>query len=190
LDKLSSESLNSETLFFYEMTESEKSVSENFRQELIDICDGLNVPRGKLFDGSPYTGRLKDNVEFVLKFEESIGYFVVYSERGNYELKQGFPTKDREKAKLFLLESEFNSGGMQHELECRETLEIEWSHKYTIEYDSRKFWFEYTINLLNTVNNCFPDDIAIKYTKHMNKWFDSEYWYFNKNTSLFETNSN
>lgn len=63
---------NGKDLYSYEMTTQEKLVVETFRQELIDICNGLNIPRSKCADGTPYMGRLKDNYDFLIKYKDDI----------------------------------------------------------------------------------------------------------------------
>lgn len=166
------------------MTTQEKIIIENLRQELIDTCNALNVPRGKCFDGSLYMGRLQDNDEFVLKYKDDIGYFALTGERGVFSLMDGFSTKDKEEAKFILFKSEFTSGGFMHELNLRDKLEKEWMEKYSVEYDSRKAAFEYIIKMLTIVFKYFPDNVIKECTNYMNN--KSQHWYFNKNNMLFE----
>lgn len=166
------------------MTTQEKVIIEHFRQELIDTCNHLDVPREKCFNGSLYMGRLKDNDEFVLKFKEDIGYFALYGERGMFSLINEFPTKDKEEAKFILLKSEFSTGGFMYELNLRDKLEKEWTKKYNVEYDSRKAAFEYVIKMLRIVFNCFPDNEIAVYTKYLNN--KSQNWYFDKSSMSFE----
>jgi len=177
---------NGENLYSYKMTTQEKLVVETFRQELIDICNELNVPRGKCVDGTPYMGRLKDDYDFLIKYKEVIGYFVLYGERGVFSMASGFPTCDKEKAKFILLESEFRNGGFQYELQLRDKLQDEWSQNYSVEYDSRKAAFEYSVKMLYTVLRYFPEDIVKQYTDYMNRWFARQHWYFDKGKMLFE----
>lgn len=171
-------------LFCYGMTTQEKIAIENFRKELINTCNDLNIPREKCFNGSLYMGRLQDNDEFVLKYKEDIGYFVLTGERGVFSIMNGFPTKDKEEAKFILFKSEFSIGGFMHELNSRDKLEREWSKKYSVEYDFRKAAFEYVIKMLTMVFRYFPDNVIMEYTNYMNN--KSQRWYFNKNNMLFE----
>lgn len=173
-------------IYRYGMTTQEKIIIEHFRQELIAICNALDVPREKCFDGSLYMGRLQDNNEFVIKYKEDIGYFALNGERGMFSLMNGFPTKNKEEAKFILLQSEFSTGGFRYELNLRDKLEKEWAEKYSVEYDSRKAAFEYVIKMLNIVFNCFPDIVITQYIKYMNRWFKSQHWYFDKNKMSFE----
>ena len=169
-----------------EMTAEETRATEELRQELISICDSLEVPRGKLYDGSPYMGRLKDNEDFCLKYSKEFGYYVLFGERGTFELMDGFPTRDREKAKYLLLKGEFSSGGFIYELNNRNNLHTEWGKKYTAEYDSRKAAFEYIIKILRTVFHRMPEDCIAEYTMFMNKWFSDDHWYFDRDSMTFE----
>ena len=177
---------NGENLYEYKMIEQEVIKVEGFMKELIDVCNDLEIPRGKSFDGSPYMGRLKDDYDFVIKYKEDIGYFVLDGERGKFYLREGFPTKDRNEAKLFILESEFFNGGLEYELGIRNTLKEEWINKYSVEYDSRNKAFEYTIRMLIKVFESVPDRIIIYYTNYMNKWFDTPHWYFDKSELSFK----
>jgi len=167
-------------IYCYKMNTKEKTIIECFRKELIDICNALDVPRGKCFDGSLYMGRLQDNYEFVIKYKEDIGYFALNGERGMFSLMKGFPTKNKEEAKFILLKSEFSSGGFMYELNLRTKLEKEWTEKYSVEYDFRKVAFEYAIKMLNIVFKCFPDNVITEYTMYMDGW------YFDKNEMSFK----
>ena len=180
---------NGINLYAYEMTPEEKDTVESFRKELIDLCDTLNVPRGKCFGGSPYMGRLLDNCDYLMKYKEGTGYFVLQGERGIFELQKGFPAKEKHEAMYIVLGSEFISGGYRYELENRSKLESDWAQKYEMEYDSRKAAFEYAIQSLKTVFQAYPEKTIDSYTQYMNKWFDNERWYFDKDSMLFEVNS-
>lgn len=177
---------NGENLYSYKMTNQERLIVENFREELIDICNSLDIPRDRCIDGSPHMGRLKDNYDFAIKYKEAIGYFVLSGERGIFYMNEGFPTKNKEEAKFILLKSEFQHGGFNYELGLRTKLEIEWSKTYRVEYDSRKAAFEYSIKMLHTVFKFFPENIATKYTSYMNRWFALQHWYFDKDKMSFE----
>jgi len=177
---------NGENLYNYKMIVEEKTIIENFRKELIEICNNLDIEREKLRDGTLYMGRLQDNHDFVMKYKEDIGYFVLNGERGLFSMQNGLPTLNKEEAKIILLELEFERGGFRHELRLREKFEKDWSQKYTIAYDSRKAAFEYSIKMLELVFNCFPDSIITKYTNYMNRWFESEQWHYDKNKMTFE----
>jgi hypothetical protein len=177
---------NESNIFRYQMISQEKVIVEHFRQELIDICNALDVPREKSFDGSLYMGRLQDNNELIIKYKEDIGYFTLIGERGVFSLMEGFPTKNKEVAKFILLRSEFQTGGFRYELNLRDKLNKEWIGKYSAEYDSRKAAFEYAIKMLNIVFKCLPDDVIAQNTKYMNKWFKSQHWYFDEDKMCFE----
>jgi hypothetical protein len=177
---------NGSNIFRYEMTTQEKRIVEHFRMELIDICNELDVPREKCFDGSLYVGRLQDNNEFLIKYKEDIGYFVLIGERGVFSLMEGFPTIDKEEAKFILLQSEFHTGGFRYELNHRDKFTKEWIEKYSVEYDSRKAAFEYIIKMLNVVFKRLPNGVIDQYTKYMNRWFKSQHWYFDEDKMLFE----
>jgi len=142
------------------MTTQEKLIVETFRQELIDICNELNIPKDKSVDGTPYMGRLKDNYDFLIKYKDEIGYFILYGERGIYSMASGFPTCNKEKGKFILLESEFRNGGFKYELQLRAKLQDEWSQNYSVKYDSRKAAFEYSIKMLHTVLQYFPENVV------------------------------
>lgn len=177
---------NGENLYNYTMKPKEKLIIEEFRKELTEICNTLDVPREKLCDGTLYMGRLRDNHDFIMKYKENIGYFALNGERGIFSMQDGLPILDKEEAKFILLEVEFRRGGFIHELRLRNKLEKDWSRKYTIKYDSRKAAFEYSIKMLKTAFSCFPEDIIIRYTAYMNKWFNFKYWYYDKNKMVFE----
>lgn len=173
-------------LYNYKMKPQEISKAETLRNELINICDSLNVPRDKLYDGRPYMGRLKDNSDYLLKYKENIGYYVLHGERGIYRLQEGFPTKEKHDATYMLLEYEFKNGGYIYECENRGKLQEEWTKKYNLEYDFRKAAFEYSLVLLKTVFDVYPDNVITEYTNYMNRWFSDRYWNFDKDTMSFE----
>ncbi len=177
---------NGENLYNYTMTPKEKVIVEEFRKELTEICITLDVPREKLRDGTLYMGRLQDNHDFIMKYKENIGYFTLNGERGIFSMQDGLPILDKEEANFILLEVEFRRGGFIYELRLRDKLEKDWSRKYTIEYDSRKAAFEYSIKMLKTAFSCFPEDTIIRYTDYMNKWFNFKHWYYDKNRMVFE----
>ncbi|WP_372999753.1 hypothetical protein [Lutispora sp.] len=62
----------------------------------------------------------------------------------------------------------------------------EWIEKYSVEYDSRKAAFEYIIKMLKVVFNYLLIDVVTEYTKLMNRWFESQHWYFDDNKMSFE----
>jgi hypothetical protein len=177
---------NGENLYSYNMNNREKIIVENLRNELINICDKLDVPRGKLFDGSPYMGRLKYNYDFVLKYKDIIGYYALVGERGVFSLMKGFPTANSEEAKYILLEYEFFSGGLGYELHRRTLLEKEWSKKFNSEYDSRKAVFEYVIKMLKTVFGSFSEKKIAEYTDYLDNRYKSKHWYYDKSKMTFE----
>ena len=96
-----------ENLYSYQMTNEEKSLVENLRRTCMETLDGLDIPRSKLADGSPYMGRLLDNHDFYLKFKNNIGYYVLDGERGIYTMRKGFPEQNSEKAKFRILTYEY-----------------------------------------------------------------------------------
>jgi hypothetical protein len=177
---------NGINLYSVKMTDEESAVLESLRRELMDICDALDIPRGRCIDGSRYMGRLKDNCDFVIRYKEHIGYFALCGERGEFTLSDGFPTTDREQAKFIILKQEFWNGGLMYECGSRDELKKQWADKYSTEYDSRKFVFEYTISKPKSVFKKFPDGVISEYTAYMNKWFDTDHWYYNKDTMSFE----
>lgn len=178
-----------EKLFFYGMSKQEKRVVESLREELIDTCNRLNVPRSKKADGSLYMGRLQDDPEYKITYSKDIGYFVMYGERGVYSMVEGFPELDREKARWLILKGELQKGGFQHELESREVLQEKWARTYKVEYDSRKAAFEYVIAMLAHEYNRLPEEVIARYLDVMNRWFDEEWWYFDPERMTFEERS-
>lgn len=175
---------NGVNLYACNMTETERAAAEGLRQELITICDSMDVPRGKCVDGSPYMGRLKDDHDFMIKYKRSVGFFALCGERGLFSLWTGFPTKDKEKAKFILLKHEFWVGGCMYECDMRKVFEKEWA--YSVEYDSRKYTFEYVIRMLKLVFGRFPEQVIDEYNNYMNKWFDTIHWYYDKDKMTFE----
>jgi len=186
MSELYSVSYDGENLYSYKMTAQEKLIVEAFRQELMDICNELDIPSGRCVDGTPYRERLKDNDDFLIKYKEDVGYFVLYGERGIFSMGSGFPTRNKEEAKFILLEGEFENGGFQYELQLRDKLQTEWTKRYSVEYDSRKAAFEYSLKMLNNVFKCFPEKIETQYTNYMNRWFEAKHWYFDKSKMSFE----
>jgi hypothetical protein len=186
MDELYSVDYRGINLYAYEMTDCEREISENLRRELIGICEGLGVPGGKCFDGSPYRRRLLDNDEFVLKYREDTGYYALTGERGKFSFMDGFPTEDRKEAKFLLLKDEFEHGGFLYELGLRDVLKEEWAGRYSGEYDSRKKAFEYAIKCLKTVFGCLPDGVIREYEDYMNKWFEGKHWRFDRDNLTFE----
>ena len=140
-----------------------------------------------------------------------VGFYYVYSERGNAEkLYSG----DEAGMRFFLLKDIFGSFGMKCELENREKLSKEWkfyekemftltpplvkhtravsktfknkNYIYGVKYDSRKFWFEYTINSIDKIlGSEYSSQVIKEYTKFMNRWFDDEHWAFDRESGKF-----
>lgn len=173
-------------IYKYKMTSEEELIVESFRKELINICNSLNIERGKCFDGSPYMGRLKESEDFTLKYEANIGYYVLDGERGLFRLRKGFPTKDKEEAKFNLLKSEFESSGHTYEANNRDIFEKEWLTKSNNRYDSRKIAFEYVMKMLNKCFDNLPERTITEYTNYMNIRLDKKHWQFNIKIMEFE----
>lgn len=175
-----------ENLYKYKMNNYEKLKVEKLRYELINICEELDIPKGRCYDGSPYLGRLKDNNNFMIRFRQDIGYYVISGERGKYIMESEFPTNDKVEAKFLLLKSEFWNGGLIYELQNRKILKSNWSSKYNVEYDFRKAIFEYTLRKLKLIFETLPNSIIEEYTDYMNHWFNDKHWYFDDKELIFK----
>lgn len=186
MSKLYTVIYNGSDIYNHKMTINEKFIIENFRGELINICNSLNIERGRCFDGSPYMGRLRENDEFTLRYKSDIGYYVLDGERGVYNLRKGFPTKNREEAKFNLLKTEFENAGFTYELNNRKVFEREWSEKYINKYDSRKIAFEYTLRMLSHCFDNLLEGVIEEFTKYMNIHFDKKLWQLNHDSLEFE----
>jgi hypothetical protein len=168
------------------MTDYEKSLAESLRGECLESCDALDIVRNRRYDGSLYMGRLIDNYDFKLKYKDGIGYCVLVGERGEFWLREGFPERDRERAKFRILSFEFLTGGFQYEVENRRGMERIWETAYSVRYDSRKAAFEYAIQKHMAARSCLTEDVIAEYTGHMNEWFEQPYWFFNRESAMFE----
>lgn len=175
-------------LYDYKMRKSERALVEDLRQECMRICDSLEIPRDKRADEGPYTGRLKANPDFQLKYKKEIGYFILDGERSLFRMRAGFPEMDRERAKFRVLTYEFLSGGVQYVLENRSDLEQAWSECYSAYFDPRKAIFEYAIQMHKKSGSCFTGEVTVKYTELMNRWFKEQHWSFNDDAGSFEEN--
>lgn len=177
---------NGINIYEYKMTRNEKRLTEGLRKECLDICNNLNLPRARCFNGEPYMGRLLDTDEFQLKYKSDIGYFALFGERGIYRLIYSFPEKDKEMAKFKLLKGEFSRASYRYELNHRTRLEEIWKNTYAVEYDSRKAAFEYDIKQHMKVGSLLTEEVIDSCTHYMNVWFEAPHWKFNEKTLLFE----
>ncbi|NDI36617.1 hypothetical protein [Chengkuizengella sediminis] len=170
-------------LFHYHMSNTENAKFEDFKITIIDICNKLNISN-EYFD---YVRKaINSDWEYRVGYKDDCGFFSVFGERGNHMIQEGFPESYWHKATFLFLKDIFWGIGQSMELSNRKELEKRWSNSFSASYDSRKFSFEYMIQMLSKVfDKSFLQDTIEQYTSYLNRWFYIDHWAFNKDTMTF-----
>lgn len=90
---------------------------------------------------------------------------------GNYSINKELPELDYEKVKFYFVKTIVGNIGVQIECSKRGLLNEEWKSK-TVNYDSRKYHFEYGIIMLNKVfGKEYIEKLIKERIDYMNKWY-------------------
>ena len=202
--------MDAKQLFSYKMDEEEIAEWNLLKKQIYEDCKKADISESFMRShvDTMISGR---SFEHSAGYCRYAGFYYIYSERGNSEkLYSG----DEAGMRFFLLKDIFRSFGMKCELENREKLSKEWkfykkemftltpplvkyaravsktitnkNYIYGVRYDSRKFWFEYTINSIDKILGAeYSSPLAEEYTKFMNRWFDDEHWAFDRESGKF-----
>ncbi|MCM1382023.1 MAG: hypothetical protein NC192_08785 [Muribaculaceae bacterium] len=200
--------MTAEEFYKYKMDAEERAEWKRLKSQIYEDCKKAGVPEKFMRYADD---ALADDYERKTGYCRTEGFYYIFTERGYYKTEY---SGDEKGMRFFLLENIFGSIGTRIELENRDRLAKEWKcyektvkilkppvvsiakavtktvrHKkyvYGVEYDSRKFWFEYTINAIDkTLGEEFSLPLAEKYTKLMNRRFDTEHWFFDGKTRKF-----
>ncbi|MDE6747080.1 MAG: hypothetical protein K2J72_10690 [Oscillospiraceae bacterium] len=202
--------MDAKQLFGYKMDEEEQAEWISLKKQIYEDCEKADIPES-FMRSHVDTMVSEKSFEHSAGYCRYAGFYYVYSERGNAEkLYSG----DEAGMRFFLLKDIFRSFGMKCECENREKLSQEWksyqkdmftlkpplvkctravsktvknkNYIYGARYDSRKFWFEYTINSIDKILGLeYSSQVIEEYTKFMNRWFDDEHWAFDKASGKF-----
>lgn len=192
------------------MDEEEFAEWTSLKTQIYEDCEKAEIPESFMRSHVDTTVSEK-SFEHSAGYCRYAGFYYAYSERGNPEkLYSG----DEAGMRFFLLKDIFRSFGMRCELENRGKLSEEWqfyekdmfilkpplvkhsrvvskniqnkNYIYRVKYDSRKFWFECTINSIDKIlGSEYSSQVIEEYTKSMNRWFDDEHWAFDKASGKF-----
>ncbi len=144
---------------------------------------------------------------YIYGYKILLGYYMIYRERGKIE--ERFKTKDKNKFIAKWLKNSLSEYGHEFELNNRDELQKEWhyytkyeynilkkiketkvennNYKYDLEYDPRKYYFDYVIqtvykaNIDETIINYIIDE----YTNYMNGNTKEQKWTFDKDKKEF-----
>lgn len=143
-------------------------------------------------------------------YKKKFGYYMLYRERGEYT--ERFKSTDKNRFIAKWLMNSLSSYGQEFELNNRDELQKEWHYytkyeynifkkiketivennncKYDLEYDPRKYYFDYVIQ---TVYKANPDETIInyiidEYTNYMNGNSKEHKWTFDKEKKEFVYN--
>lgn len=176
---------NGENIYLYKMNENEKQKTETLRKELIECANRLELPKSKTFNGEDYEGRFKDSVDYKILFKEEYGYFLIEGERGKFEIVNGFPAQTKALAFFLLMKQEIGCSSFQFELNNRDFFKQEWEDLYSIQYDSRKAAFEFSINKLKEAFDYIDEDLIKLYESYLNNRDKIGFWKFDRETMKF-----
>jgi hypothetical protein len=185
----------------HHMNEEELKIWKSFGREvekrfkLMQLPDNYKGYEEKDFQNGP-------SMSTYMGYSSIDGYYIIQEDWHSEELI--LKTKSIEEALAYFLEPRVESRGFDLELENRKKHELEWHYvvtyvgekkivktnlsdwKYNLEYDGRKYAFEYAIMLLqrtgiDEILNRFID----KCTTSMNHHFKSPHWFFDKSKMCF-----
>lgn len=161
-------------LFKYKMTDEENSIWEQLKDTIINACNELKLPEEYFY----YVNVILDsNWDQCCGYKQDCGFYSVYCDRGNYSISDKHPESDYDKAKFYFLKNIIWSIGNRIECSSRKILKEEWTGK--VNYDSRKYRFEYEITMLNKIfNKEYMDELVKENTEYMNRWFYFDHWKF------------
>ena len=193
-------------LYDYKMTPLEIQKWDMIKRQIIRDCQFLQIPlefheiiEEKTNSVNPYFHEAG--------YCATVGYFyIIIGDRGALSLKCSSPNPGD--MRWYLLQEIASHVGQQMELAVRLTEEQNWRYKrtftngklafaenknwlYNTVHDTRKFWFEYAINLLSRV---FSIERLQPYVNerinYMNKWFNQPHWDFDWQKMCFVEISN
>lgn len=176
--------MTAEQFYKYKMDVEEQAEWKRLKSQIYEDCKKAGVSERLMRYAD---AALADDYERMAGYCRAEGFYYIFTERGYYKTEY---SGDEKGMRFFLLENIFRSIGTRIELENRDRLAKEWKHREKtvcdVEYDSRKFWFEYTINAIDKIlGEEFSLPLAEEYTKFMNRWFDTEHWFFDGKTGKF-----
>lgn len=161
-------------LFKYKMTDEENSIWKQLKDVIINFCNELKLPEEYFYYVSV---ALDSNWDQSCGYKEDCGFYSVYCDRGHYNISDGLPEFDYNKAKFYFLKNIIWNIGNRIECSKREILKEEWESK--ADYDSRKYRFEYEIIMLSKIfNKEYINKLVKEKTEYMNRWFYFDHWKF------------
>lgn len=172
-------------LYGYKMNSDEDEILNQFRKELLEMADLLNLPKGYTRDGDVYEGRFQDNPDYYIRYKQDCGYFLLQGERGNYNFLYGLPSQDKEMAFYLIMKQEILWSSYRFECNIRDELTATWEEKYDVDYDSRKGWMEYVISKIYEGFSIIDIDLITNFCSSLNNRYESPYWKYDSNIMSF-----
>lgn len=197
-------------LYYYKMDNVERAKWNSLKSQIYEDCKNAGIPEGFMKSHVEPTVS-EDSFEHRSGYCREEGFYYIYEEKAHLEKKY---SGDETGMRFFLLKNIFQDFGMRCECENRKKLSYEWrycdkikyvlkppavksvravpktvrnkNYIYGVKYDSRKFWFEYTINSIEKILGPeYSQRLINEYTSYMNLWFDDEHWAFDRESGKF-----
>lgn len=176
------------------MDEEERAKWERLKKQIYEDCKKACVPEKLMLYVDIVAA--DDYFEHRSGYCRVEGFYYIFMEKGYYKTEY---LGDENGMRFFLLKNIFISIGTHTECENRDSFAQEWKYYkktvkiikpkkyvYDVEYDSRKFWFEYTINSIDKILGTeYSSQVIEEYTQYMNRWFDDEHWAFDRESGKF-----
>lgn len=168
--------MTAKELEIYKMSEAERQKWNEIKQTVKMYCKRVMIP-----------GFMSERIENILRegmlygqhvagYCESEGYYYIeYGDRGMLYLK--CLSIDSQDVCFYIMQQIAREAGQKIELNERDAEERKWLCTYHTKYDTRKKWFEYTLNvLLEIFGQEAVAPLIEEYTGYMNHWFKEKYW--------------
>ncbi len=181
-----SKSNSAKDLFYYKMNSAEKIILYSVIEELNYTFKNLKKPE-LVPDINPKFKKSFSikNDDLVTKYRSDFGFYQVISDR-EFRVIQQFQYSEIDKFKRALLKKGIMEIGINVELKNRSLLEKQWNDSnFSTSYDSRKYMFEFIVEIINQIDVEFANQLTEEYTTYMNKWFDERHWEYDKETKQF-----
>ena len=181
-----SKSNSAKDLFYYKMNSAEKIILSSVIEELNYTFKNLKKPE-LVPDINPKFKKsfFIKNDDLVIKYRSDVGFYQVISDR-EFRVIQQFQYSEIDKFKRALLKKGIMEIGINVELKNRSLLEKQWNDSnFSTSYDSRKYMFEFIVEIINQIDVEFANQLTEEYTTYMNKWFNERHWEYDKETKQF-----
>lgn len=182
-------------LYRYEMNQEELATWNAVRRRILSDCKTL--PCREEFEEWIVLQLKEKNWEHAVGYSNEVGYyFIEAGERSALVIH--CQTLEEEEFRWFMLKRITKHIGQRLELKHRETEAKKWRYVtddlsagcpmiwkenrnwvYDTREDTRKYWFEYMLQSLNTIfGKERVEPMVAEYTDAMNLWFEEAHWRF------------